>query len=202
MPETTPSAASSASRRPDRMSILIPQMRSASRDEGRPVLGVAAGGGGNAEHAADLQGVAQRAKARQRRQGLGHRIGRQQPGRLHLAAETGQHLFVENRRRTAGQALIDHEAHRIRADIDHRDRRAVIEAALRGLLPAADRLSAILAALDVLAARFCRAQPCRRTFRRRASAYRRSWRRVSRRGVDSLSDFPRPDRLGLVMKYF
>ncbi len=133
MPDTTPNAASSASRRPDRTSILIRQMRSASRDEGRPVLGVAAGGGGDAEDASDLQGVAQRAKARQRLQGFGDGVGCQQPGGLHLTAETGQDLLVENRRRTAGQAFIDHEADRIGADIDHCHRRPVIEAALRGL---------------------------------------------------------------------
>ena len=60
------------------------------------------------------------------------RIGGQQAGGLHLAPEAGQHLLIEDRRRAAGEPLIDHEPHRVRADVDDTDRRSVIEATLGG----------------------------------------------------------------------
>ena len=103
------------------------------RDECGPVFGIPAGRGGDAEHTPDLEVVAQRTEAPQRHQGLGHGVGCQQPGGLNLPSEPGQHLLIENRRRAAGLALIDHQAHRIGADIDHGDRGSVIEAALRRL---------------------------------------------------------------------
>ena len=43
--------------------------------------------------------VAQRAEAPQRVERLLDRVGGEQAGRLHLAAEAGEHLFVEDRRR-------------------------------------------------------------------------------------------------------
>jgi hypothetical protein len=49
-----------------------------------------------------------------------------------LAAETRQNLFVENRRRRARQAFVDNQPHRVRTDVDDRDRRPVIETALEG----------------------------------------------------------------------
>ena len=64
-----------------------------------PLLGVAAGGGGDRPQPAHVHRVAQRAEAPQRGERLLDRVGGQQPGRLHLAAEAGEHLFVEDRRR-------------------------------------------------------------------------------------------------------
>ena len=130
-PETTPSAESSASRLPEMTSISVRQMRSRLGDEGLAVLGVAAGRGREHPDLVHLDAVAERAEPAQRRQRLVDRIGGQQPGRLHLAAEPAQHLLVEDRRRAARQPLVDHEPHRVRADVDDGDRRAVVEAALR-----------------------------------------------------------------------
>ena len=55
----------------------------------------------------------------------------QQAGGLHLAAEAAELFLVEDRRRRARQPLIDDEADRVGADVDDRDRRPVIEPALR-----------------------------------------------------------------------
>ena len=41
---------------------------------------------------------------------------------MHFAAQPAQHLFVEDRRRTADKPLVDDEPNRVRADIDDRDR--------------------------------------------------------------------------------
>ena len=102
------------------------------RDEGAAVLGVAAGGGGDRPHPAHVQHVAERAEALERGERDLDRLRRQQPGGLHLAAEAGQHLFVEDRRRRARQPLVDDEPHRVGADVDDRDRRSVVEPALGG----------------------------------------------------------------------
>ena len=170
-PDTTPSADSSASRLPESTSILVRQMRSASATKALPFLASRQAAVAIAQSCADLHPVAQRAKASQRRQRLVDGVGGQQPGRLHLAAEPAQHLLVEDRRRAAGQPLVDDEAHRVRADVDDRDRRPVIETTLRDI------------------------------HRRTPPLNARSRRRTRLRGDDSLSDLPRPDRLGLVMKY-
>ena len=116
--------------------------------------------------------VAQRAKAAQRRQRLCDAAGIEVAGRLHRAAEAAHRLLVEDRRRAAGQPLIDDEADRVRPDIDGRDRRALADPALR----------------EVGIGRGSRAQAPLRV------------RRLF--GDECLRDFPRPDRLGLVMKYW
>ncbi len=102
-------------------------------DEGLAVLGVAAGRGRDRPDLRHVHAVAQGAKAPQRRQRLLDRVGGQQAGRLHLAAEAGEHLLVEDRRRAARETLVDHEPHRVRADVDDRDRRPVIETTLRDI---------------------------------------------------------------------
>ena len=121
MPEMTPSADSFASRGPDRISILAPQMRSALAMKSGPLLGVAAGGGGDRVDAADLLDPAQRAKAPQRRQRLGDGVGRQQAGALDLAAEPAQRLLVEDGDEAARHRLIDDETNRVRTDVDDGD---------------------------------------------------------------------------------
>ncbi len=75
-------------------------------DEGRTILRIAAGRGCNAEHAADLHGIAQRPKAPQRREALRPR----HPAPAALWTEpggrrSGQHLFVEDRGRAPRQPL-------------------------------------------------------------------------------------------------
>ena len=100
-------------------------------DEVRAVPGVAAGGGREHPQPLDPHRVAQRAEALERAERLVDRVGGEQALGLHLAAEAGERLLVEQRRRAAGQALVDHEAHRVRADVDDRDRRPVVEPALR-----------------------------------------------------------------------
>ena len=64
--------------------------------------------------------------------GLSSNQALQRVKRLYIAAKAGQHLLVENRGRAAGEALIDDQPNRIRADIDDRDRGTVIEPALGG----------------------------------------------------------------------
>ena len=130
-PETTPSAASSASRLPDSTSTSTPQMRSASATKDLPFLASRQAAVAIARTCPTSMRSHSARKRRMRRERLLDRVGGEQAGRLHLAAETGQHLLVEDRRRAAGQPLIDDEAHRVRADVDDRDRRPVIETTLR-----------------------------------------------------------------------
>ena len=100
-------------------------------NEGAPVGGVAAGGGREHPQLAHAHGIGQRAESAQRVQRLVGRLGVEEPGRLHLAPEAGQHLFVEGRGRAARQTFVDDDAHRVRPDVDDGDRRPMIEAALR-----------------------------------------------------------------------
>ena len=130
-PDTTPSADNSASRLPESTSISGAADALGLGDEDLAVLGVAAGGSRDRQDLASLQAVAQRAKASERRQRLLDRIGGQQSRRLHLTAEPAQYFLVEDRGRTAGQPLVDHQPHRVRADIDDGNRRPVIETTLR-----------------------------------------------------------------------
>src|SRR5262249_23136415 len=69
------------------------------RDEFRPVVGVATGGGRDAPQPSHAGLVAERAEALERLERLLDRIAREQAGRLHLAAKTGENLFVEDRGR-------------------------------------------------------------------------------------------------------
>ena len=100
-------------------------------DEGLAVGGVPAGGGRQHEQLRHLDPVAQHAEPAQRGKRLLHRIGGQEPGRLHLAAKAAKHLLVEDGGGAAGQPLVHHQAHGVRADVDDGDRRAVVEPALR-----------------------------------------------------------------------
>jgi hypothetical protein len=100
-------------------------------DEIGAVMGVPDGCGGDGPSLADAHRVAQGAESAKRRQRLFRGVGREQAGRQHLAAESGQDLLVENRRLTAGQPLVDDEADRVRADVDDSNGRPVIDPALR-----------------------------------------------------------------------
>ena len=130
-PETTPSAVSSASRWPEITSILVRQMRSAAAMKALP-LRASRQAAVASTHSRSTRMVSHSARKRlQRAERLLDRVGGEQALGLHLAAEAGQRLFVEERRRAAGHALVDDEADRVRADVDDRDRRAVVEPALR-----------------------------------------------------------------------
>ena len=179
----TPSAVSSASRAPESISISRPNDALGELDEGAAVLGVAACGGRNRQNSLHAHGRAQRPVAFERRQRVLDRVGGKKAGRLHLAAEAAQRLFVEERRRAARERLVDHEAHRVRADVDDGERRTVVEAS-GGVDLGAAHLVEISAGEQ-----------------RRPSAFAhiRS-ERCRNRGTESFGDFPRPDRLGLVMK--
>jgi len=47
----------------------------------------------------------------------------EQPRRHHVAPDRAQRLFVEQRHRTARQAVVNDETDRVRADVDHGERR-------------------------------------------------------------------------------
>ena len=100
-------------------------------NESLAVLGVSARRGGDRPQLRDVHAVAQGAKAPQRRKRLLDRVGGQQAGGLHLPPESGEHLLVEDRGRAARETFVDHEPHRVRPDIDDRNRRPVIETTLR-----------------------------------------------------------------------
>ena len=130
-PEMTPSAVSSASRAPDRMSIVDPEDPLGERDEGR---GRSWRRGTPPSRSPSTRltriVVAKRAVALERGRAPGRRLARaSKSGRLHLAAESAQRLLVEQRGRTAGQPFVDDEADRVRANVDHGQWRAVVEAA-------------------------------------------------------------------------
>ena len=100
-------------------------------DEFGSISGVAAGGGRDAPQPRDAADVTQCTEALQRVQRLVHGVGREQPGRLHLAAKAGENFFIEDRCGRARQPLVDDEAHRIGTDVDDGDGRAKMQPALR-----------------------------------------------------------------------
>jgi hypothetical protein len=102
-------------------------------DEDLAVLGVSACRGRDHPELRDFQTVAQSTKAPQRRERLLDRVGSQQARRLHLASKPGEYLLVEDGCRATSEAFIGHEPYGIRADIDDRDRRPVIETTLRDI---------------------------------------------------------------------
>ena len=100
-------------------------------DECAPVACIAARGRRDRPDAPHVQDVAQRAEASQRVERRLDGVGGQQPGRLNLPSEAGEHFLIEDRRRRARQAFVDDEADRVRADVDDGNRRPVIKPALR-----------------------------------------------------------------------
>src|SRR5690606_23917536 len=88
-------------------------------------------------------------------------------------AKAAENLFVEKHRRRTDDAFIDDDTDRVRANVDDRNGFQSLEAAL---------CYSWTHAVVFLSA--CARLRC-----------------AIRRGAEDFSDFPRPDRLGLVMKY-
>ena len=172
-PIMMPLAASSASRWPDRIWMRGAQRPLAAGDEVRPVGGIAAGGRGDRPDVLDAEDARDRLEAAQRFERALDAFVAEAAGRADLAAEAAQNLLVEDRRRAPDRALVDDEPHRVRADVDDADR---LESRLRPNSPCSRST-----------------QPC--------LSVSCSLARLKRRGKLSFSDCPRPDRLGLVMKY-
>ena len=136
------------------------------------VFGFAHGGGADRENAFDAAGFHQRREAAQRL----HRRRRRQPWTAsfpcaQIAAEAGHHLFIEDRRHRAAIDAVDDQAHRVGADIDDGGVLAVAKRALPRPLTRSPR------------------------YLKRAPI----WSNAT--GALPLSARPRPDRLGLRMKY-
>ena len=144
-------------------------------DEIRAVLRLAGRGGRQHIHAARRRpGRTARGSGGTPPSRASTRLGIELAGRDDAAAEAGQHLFVEQHGRRARQPLIDDETDRVRPDVDDRQRSAVLAAG------PAMQISHQLAA---------------------ASAFLRRLNWAMRLGACDFSASPRPERLGLVMKY-
>ena len=78
-------------------------------DERAAVARVAASGRSNRPNPAHMQDIAQGAKTPERIERRVDGISGQQPGRLHLPPEAGQHFLVEDWRRRARQPFIDNK---------------------------------------------------------------------------------------------
>ncbi len=87
-------------------------------DEGRTVLGFAHRGGGHDVQPVELIGFEDGLEAAQRNLRLAPAALVQHAGRLQVAAEARQHLFVEYRPDRPPLDAVDHQAYRVRADID------------------------------------------------------------------------------------
>ncbi len=70
----------------------------------------------------------QRLETPDRRKRRGNRLGIQPAARLDAAGKAAQFLLVEERCCRSRQALIGHQPHRVRPDVDHRDRPRAVEA--------------------------------------------------------------------------
>jgi len=68
----------------------------------------------------DADDAQQRRVARQRRQRDAHGLVAQQPAAGDVLAEPGRDLFVEHHAGRARRPVVDHQAHRVRADVDDR----------------------------------------------------------------------------------
>ena len=73
----------------------------------------------------------QRGEAADGGQRRGDRFRFEPAARRQAAPEPAQFLFVEQRGRRAGEPFVDDETHRVRADVDNRDRPAAVEASRR-----------------------------------------------------------------------
>ena len=181
-------------------------------DERRTVLGIANRRRGDGKNFLDLHGLAQSAKALERGERVLNRVGGEQSRRLHFPAEAAQRLFVEQFSRASRQPFIDDKPDRIRTDVDDRNRRPVVEPSLcvRTGIGSGARHKFNESKLFAATALHDRRGPLNkrpglpigpggRNLRDSPRLHMRSGR-CRRRGIESLGDLPRPDRLGLVMK--
>ena len=116
----------------------------------------------------DLHGTGQRHVALERGPGEARAVGIEPAGDRQAAAEPAQHALIEYRRRCPAQSVVRDHAHRVRPDIDDRNRTA------RGVRPGLEA-----AGLS-------------------HHVYGLWW--TSSGPEAALRAFPRPDRLGLVIK--
>jgi|SRR5215467_1206236 len=100
-------------------------------DKSAAVACVPAGSRSDRPDTTHMQDIAQSAEPPERVESRLDGVSGQQTGRLHLPAEPGKHFFIKDRRRGAGQPLINDKTDRVRTDIDNGDRRTIIEPALR-----------------------------------------------------------------------
>ncbi|MNJ37596.1 hypothetical protein D3C77_324240 [compost metagenome] len=85
------------------------------------VLGLTHGGGGGHQHLVRLDALDHGGEAAQRRHGHGHARLRQAPRGGQVAAQARQHLLVEHGPDGAALEPIQHQAHRVGADVDDGD---------------------------------------------------------------------------------
>ncbi len=90
-------------------------------DEGAPVAGIAHRRRGEDVEPPHRDVARQGDEALQIGARQRHAVGIEPPGGLEVAAEAAHDLLVEQRARRAPHAVIDDEAQRVRADVDHRD---------------------------------------------------------------------------------
>ncbi len=107
-----------ASSSPARTRIGAPQAAFGPGDEFRTIAGVAGRRRRHRFAQFDLETVRDHPKARQRFQRRGAAFGMQTAGRDHVAADGADRFFVLPGGGVAVLALIDHQAHRVGADID------------------------------------------------------------------------------------
>ncbi len=91
-------------------------------DEFRAIRRIARGGGRHDMEVLDIHDGDQRLEAAHGGERLFDARRRQPSGRRHAMADGAHGFFVEDGRRRAAEPVIDDEAHRIRADVDNRDR--------------------------------------------------------------------------------
>ncbi len=86
----------------------------------RAIGGIAGGGGGDGLDIVDRIVLDQQREARQRPQRLRGGLLGDRPGGGEIAAEPRGDLLVPHHPRRARRAFVDHQAHGVGADIDHR----------------------------------------------------------------------------------
>ena len=118
-----PGSRSAPPPRPERMRIVKPSSRSDALDEGRAVRGVAQGRGARRHDAADARAARDRPEVAQRLEGALERLAADPPGVVELAREAQRGAAAgEDVQVAAGLRPVDHDAPRVRADVDDRDR--------------------------------------------------------------------------------
>ena len=121
-----------ASSAPDSTFTGTPQIASTSRMNSVAVLRLADRRRGDDIELGHTHLARERGKTAKRGAGLLRRVGGEASRLRDAGAEAGEDLFVEERRRRAGETLVDDETDGIRPDVDDGDRAASGDAALRG----------------------------------------------------------------------